>query len=119
MRDAGREAAAVLARARRRRRLQRAIGWGFMVVVVVIGLRCLVLSFAGPAVGVGALAWGALGLLVALVAAFALTQMVWRCPACAKPLDIQGPLLPRFLLICPWCGARLALDPDRVRGGGG
>ncbi len=118
MDDASRDRAGILARAGRRRRLQRAIGCGFTLVTVPLGLGCLVLLAAGRVVGVGTLRWGALALVAALVAAFALTQLVWRCPACAKPLDIQGPLLPRFLLICPWCGARLALDPDRVRGGG-
>ena len=112
MRDAGKDAAGVLARAQRRRRLQTAIGCGAGLVTASIGVIGLVLYLAGRAGGVDALRWGPPAILLALVAAFVLTRLVWRCPACDKPLGTEGPLLPGDWRVCPWCGARLAVDPN-------
>ena len=113
MRDARRDAAAVLVEVRRR--LQTAIGCGTGLATASIGLSGVVLFVAGRVVGDGALGRVALGILMAPVAAFVLTRLVWRCPACDGPLRTEGPLLPSRWNVCPWCGARLAVEPDPDR----
>ena len=117
MEKAGLDAAAVLAAAGRRRRLPTAIGRGIGLPILLIALPAPVLVLAGQASGDGAPRRGGLGLAGALAAAFAPTRLVRRCPACAKPLGARTSwLLPGSFFVCPWCGARLAPNPERDRG---
>lgn len=113
MADASRGPEGILAQARRRRRLQSAIGCGCGLLGVTIPLSYLVLCIVGQAIGMDALSLIGLGMLAAVVAAFVLTQLVWRCPACNKPLSTEGWLMPQSRRICPWCGARLEVDQDQ------
>ena len=46
-------------------------------------------------------------LLVVAVALVVLVSRFWRCPACGERLRIENP---RFLGMCPHCGAQLPED---------
>ena len=121
--DDGPSAAFSIARqARRRRRLQTAVGcWSTTLLAACPLLGLLARSRAGgDPFGPRGLFWVGLVVVVGLMAAYALTALVWRCPACRARLDSRrGTLQPVPLRFCPSCGARLVVDwgeagaPDR------
>ena len=116
--DDGPSAAFSIARqAHRRRRLQTAVGcWSTALLAACPLLGLLARSRVGDdPFGLRGLFWVGLVVVGGLMAAYALTALVWRCPACRARLDSRrGTLQPVPLRFCPSCGARLVVEWDEA-----